>query len=87
MAVDLVANPQVGWLTVVHDDSGLEVRSLSVTEDGSVSVTGPAGTKVIGRLTDAMLDDVKSCRRAMVVRMHGERVASAETVHFTNEVG
>jgi len=87
MAVDLVANPTVGWLTVVHDDSGLEVSTLAVGVGGLVSVEGPAGTKVIGKLTDAMLDDVKSCHRAMVVRMHGERVASAETVHFINDVG
>lgn len=87
MAIDLVANPGNGTVTVVHDDQELQVFSLAVGDDGSVSAAVPGGWREIGRLVPSMLADIRSCHRAVVVRMHGTSVAAARAVPFDNGVG
>jgi len=84
MAIDLVARPIDGCLTLVHDDQEMDVRALSVEADGVVSVMGAGGKRVIGQLTGSMIGDVRSCRRAVVVRMFGSDVAAAGAVPFEN---
>lgn len=86
MAIDVVARPADGWLTLVHDDQELDVRGIVVEGDGTLLARGGRGIRYIGKLADSMILDVSRCDRAAVVRMHGARVAETVRVLLTNRV-
>lgn len=80
MAIDIVARPSDGIVTMIHDDPDLHVDALAMAADGALLASAAGRWWEIGVLTRAMAKDVRACFRAAVIRLSGHVVAEARAI-------
>jgi hypothetical protein len=82
MAIDLVARPSDGCLSVVCDAPAPAIEAISMSGNSIRALLGDGAVMEIGELTDSMRLDAGRCNICIVIEMNGDSVIGSRRVNF-----